>query len=148
VAGNYLLARGPETEMQFLKTPLARLRVEGRDDGALLLSGAQDAVLLPRAGGYWRSDQAQLNAAYVFGQLHLDQLAYDSFPLWERPVLYAWLAALLGLSAAALILQPQRLGPMLRLGPRFVAYAGPGLVGAAFLLLATAVMLQRLAFTP
>jgi CubicO group peptidase (beta-lactamase class C family) len=147
VAGHYLVARGPEMDVLFLRTPLARLRVEGRDDGALVFTGAESATLLPRPGGYWRSDETQLNAAFQDGKLFLDQLAYDRFPLWERPALFGGLAFLLFVASAALMLQPAWLA---RAGllPRQMEYAAHALLALSFLVLTGAVIIQRLAFTP
>jgi hypothetical protein len=148
VAGLYLIERGPESEALFLKSPRGRLRVDGRDDGALVLSGAENAVLLPRPGGYWRSDEAQLNAALRDGKLLIDHLAYDRFQLWERPAPYGWLAFFLGLGSIAAIVRPQRVRPYVRLSERQMAYAGPTLLSLAFFFLLAAVILHRLAFTP
>jgi CubicO group peptidase (beta-lactamase class C family) len=147
-AGTWLAQRGPESEVLFLKTVRAPLEVEAREDGALVFSGAENAILLPRPGGYWRSNEAQINAALVNGRLYIDQSVYDWFRAWERPRLYAWLALFLGLVGTAFMVQAQRLGPLLRLGTPIMVYAGPLLMGASFLLLVAAIILQRLAFAP
>jgi hypothetical protein len=146
VAGTYLAERGRASQVLTLKTARARLVVDAREDAALVLSGAENAVLVPRPGGIWRSNEAQLSAAWSNGKLLLDQLTYDRFPLWERPGWYAWLGFLFALSASALMIQPQRTAALIRLRERHVAYLAPGLLGGGFFLLLLAVILQRLAF--
>jgi CubicO group peptidase (beta-lactamase class C family) len=146
VAGTYLAERGAESDVLALRSVRARLRIDAREDGALVLSGAENAVLVPRPGGTWRSNEAQLNAAVLDGKLLLDQFTYDRFRLWERPGWYAWLGFLLALAATALMIRPQRAAALIRLKERHAAYAGPGLLAASFFLLLLAVILQRLAF--
>jgi CubicO group peptidase (beta-lactamase class C family) len=148
VAGIYLVQRGVNSDAVFLKTPHGRLLVNGRGDGALLLSGAETGVLLPRPGGYWRSNDPELTAVYRDGQLLLDLITYDRFQLWERPGLYAWLALFLGLAAVPVLLVTETSPAVAWLGARRRRILGPALLGAAFLLLILAVVLQRLALGP
>jgi hypothetical protein len=147
VAGLYLVQRGLVSDALFLKTPLARLLVNGRGDGALLLSGAETGVLLPRPGGFWRSNDPEMTAVYRDGQLRLDQLTFDRFQLWERPALYAWLALILTLAAMPLFAVREGRETLSWLSPGRARYLGPGLLAAGFLFLVLAVVLQRLALT-
>jgi hypothetical protein len=148
VAGLYLGEPGIEAAAVFLKTPRGRLLVNGRGDGALLLSGAETGELLPRPGHYWRSPDGNLVAAFLDGRILLGQTPYDRIRLWERPGLYVALALLFGLLAVPILLAPRRIQAATNLGTRTLSYAGPALIAVCFLLMLMAVTLQRLALGP
>lgn len=130
----------------FLKVPRRPLSVQAREDGALLLSGAEDAILLPHAGGYWQSAGTQIPAVLKDGVLLFGDIAYVPFPVWKRPSLYAWLALFAGFAAVLAIADPVRVRAATRYSEKTVRNLGPGLVTATFLLVLLAVVLQRLAF--
>jgi hypothetical protein len=71
-----------------LKTKGARLNVSARDDASLELSGAEDAVLSPREGGYWSTDKRSLTAVIRNGSLLLSSGAYNPLPPWLRWDMY------------------------------------------------------------
>jgi hypothetical protein len=104
VAGTY----EPEpSRLSFLKTA-ARLRVSARDDGSLVLSGADESVLMPRPGGYWSSDDGNQNAVADDGGLLLSTGAYRPLAFWKRPLMYALLALLGALSTAGAAIRQRR----------------------------------------
>ena len=78
-----------------------RLTVRAGNDGALILSGAENATLTPRPGGYWGVADGNLNAVSVDRRLLLSTGAYRPLSLYKRPELYAWLALLTALGAPA-----------------------------------------------
>ncbi len=117
VAGLYLPAPDLRSEAVFLKTPQGMLKVDGRGDGALILSGAVEAVLMPEEGGYWHSDEAQLVAALENGVFHLGDTVYGRFRLIARPTIYAWLALVFGLAGTIFAVRPELLKPILQRVP-------------------------------
>jgi hypothetical protein len=76
-----------------LRAGAGLLRVSMQTDGALVLKGAEEAVLLPHPGGYWHADAGNINAALKDGQLILDTRVYDPVPLWQRIPLWALIGA-------------------------------------------------------
>src|SRR5262249_41710421 len=124
----------------FLTVPHGVLDVSARDDGAIALSGAENAVLSRAADGTWRSTEAPFNAVLRDGRLIVDGVVYSRFPLWTRPVLYGWLAALAVFAAAVAFLEQGRLVARARWG----AFIAPGLAAGAFVLAMAAALLQRL----
>jgi CubicO group peptidase (beta-lactamase class C family) len=76
-----------------LRAGATLLRVNAQPDGALVLKGAEDAVLLPHAGGYWRSNAGNIHAAVKDGKLVLDTRVYDSVPFWQRIPLWVLVGA-------------------------------------------------------
>lgn len=145
MAGLYLPAPDLRSEAVFLKTPQGMLKIDGRGDGALILSGAVEAVLTPEEGGYWHSDEAQLVAAMENGVFHLGDTAYGRFRLIERPTIYAWLALVFGLAGTIFAIRPEFLPRVIPMKSRFVVHAGEGLLAAAYVFLLLAVVLERLA---
>ena len=101
VAGLYEPARGGAFSLAVLKLGDRRLNVRAGSDGALILSGAENAVLAPRPGGYWGTADGNLNAVPEDGGLLLSTGAYRPLPLYKRPELYGWLALLAALGAPA-----------------------------------------------
>ena len=97
VAGSYAVAPGG---YDILRADPGTLTVTPRADGALLLSGAENGVLLPHAGGFWRSEDGNLRAAADKNHLLIDTRVYERK---EFPLVYLALAALatLGLLAFA-----------------------------------------------
>ena len=100
VAGDYEPARNGAFSLAVLKRG-DRLSVRAGNEGTLILSGAENAALTPRPGGYWGTADGNLNAASVDGRLLLSTGAYRSLALYKRPGLYAWLALLAALGAPA-----------------------------------------------
>ncbi len=100
VAGDYEPARGDGFSLAVLKRG-ARLTVRANSDGALILSGAENATLAPRPGGYWGTADGNLNAVSANGGLLLSTGAYRPLALYKRPGLYAWLALFAALGAPA-----------------------------------------------
>lgn len=77
----------------FLKFPERELRAEAGDNGALVLSGAETAILLPQAGGGWASRDGNLSATRQGDELFLSSgAAYRPVPFYKRPAIYALLA--------------------------------------------------------
>ncbi len=85
-------AYGAKAGVAFLKTGGVRLDVAARDDASLDLSGAENAVLLPREGGYWSTENGALSAVYRNGLLHLSSGTYAPLPPWFRWDMYLLLA--------------------------------------------------------
>jgi len=83
-----------------LKTAGTRLTVEARENGALALSGIENAVLTPRDGGYWATDNGSLNAVYRDGKLLLSSGSYEPLALWLRWDIYLLLALAVGFAAS------------------------------------------------
>jgi hypothetical protein len=79
-----------------------------RADGALMLSGVAEGVLLPRPGGYWGADSGNLNAVRRDDQLVLSTGSFRPLSPWKRPSLYALLAALAGFSTAGMAAHARR----------------------------------------
>src|SRR5262249_24162829 len=96
------------SQLSFLKTQGDRLRVTTRADGALVLSGADDNVLLPRAGGYWGADNGNQNAVLHDCERVWSTGAYRPLAIWKRPSLYAALALIAAFSMAGAAVQARR----------------------------------------
>jgi hypothetical protein len=96
------------SRLSFLKTQGERLRVTGRADGALVLSGADTSILLPRPGGYWGAENGNQNAVLRDGELMLSSGNYRPLALWKRPGLYAALALLAAFSTAGAAVDARR----------------------------------------
>ncbi len=83
-----------------LKSKGQRLIVRASDDGSLMLSGGENAVLSPRPGGYWAAESGNLNAVASDGRLILSTGPYRPLRWWKRPASYAALALLSSVGAA------------------------------------------------
>jgi hypothetical protein len=94
-----------------LKLGNLRLRVRATGDGALVLSGAENATLAPQAGGYWASADRNLSAVVRNGELVLSTGRYGPLALYKRPDLYAALALLIAACTAGLIYHERRRKP-------------------------------------
>ena len=111
VAGLYQPVRDAAASAAALKLGNFRLAVRAANDGSLVLTGAQDATLTPRAGGYWGSGDGNLNAVARDGRLVLSTGAYGPLALYARPALYAWLALLAALAAGGVVHYERRRKP-------------------------------------
>ena len=101
VAGEYEPAQGEDFSLAVLEWGGRRLTVRAGNDGALILTGAENATLTPRSGGYWGTANGNLNAVSAGGRLLLSSGAYRPLALYKRSELYAWLALLAALGAPA-----------------------------------------------
>jgi hypothetical protein len=86
-----------------LKTAGTRLRVEAREDGALRLSGIENAVLSPRSGGYWSAATGNLAAVFANGKLMLTSGTYEPLALWLRWDIYLLLALAAGFATTVAV---------------------------------------------
>ena len=93
--GNYAVA--PEG-YDILRADPGIVTVTSRADGALLLSGAENGVALPHAGGFWRSEDGNLRVAADKNHLLIDTRVYERK---EFPLSYIVLAALAALGLLA-----------------------------------------------
>src|SRR5262249_19000679 len=71
VAGVYQPGSAASAKIASLKIAGQRLNVSAADDGSLVLSGAVNAVLAPKDGGYWSGERGALNAVFRDGRLAL-----------------------------------------------------------------------------
>ncbi|HMI97679.1 MAG TPA: hypothetical protein VK479_14290, partial [Micropepsaceae bacterium] len=108
VAGVYEPALGGAFSLAVLKRGDRRLTVRAASNGALILSGAENATLAPRPGGYWGAADGNLNAVSLDGRLLLTAGAYRPLVLYKRPQFYAWLALLAALGAPATFIYEKR----------------------------------------
>lgn len=99
-AGIYTIADDYAASLTALKRGARRIRVRARDDGALLLSGTGSGALLPRAGGYWSSEDGNTQAAVSASGIAIGAESFVSLPLWQRPLLYTLLALLVAVLGA------------------------------------------------
>jgi CubicO group peptidase (beta-lactamase class C family) len=99
-AGLYEITNGGASSLTALKRGVSRIRVRAGENGTLLMSGAENAVLAPRAGGYWASDNGNVSAALVHGQFVVGSAIIAAIPIWQRPRLYLLLALLAGFAGA------------------------------------------------
>jgi hypothetical protein len=139
VAGVYEPALGGGFSLPVLKRGDRRLTVRAGSDGALVLSGAENATLAPRPGGYWGTADGNLNAVPSDGRLLLSTGAYRPLALYKRPELYAWLALLAALGAPASFYYERR-RKLERVFPSDAVLATAG-AGIVFLLLSVCVWL-------
>ena len=110
VAGVYEPARDMAASLAGLKLG-GRISVRAADDGALILSGVENARLSPRPGGYWGTADGNLNGVARDGRLLLSTGPYRPLALYKRPGLYAWLAMLAALASAGAIYYERRKHP-------------------------------------
>jgi hypothetical protein len=101
VAGEYEPVRDEALSLAELEQGGRRLTVRAGNDGALIMTGAENATLTPRPGGYWGTADGNLNAVSAGGQLLLSSGAYGPLGLYKQSELYAWLALLAALGAPA-----------------------------------------------
>ena len=109
VAGLYEVSDEPLALAAPLKRGV-RLDVRAADDGSLMLSGAENAVLKPTLGGYWAAEDGNLNAVATEGRLVLSNGLYRPLRWWKRPTLYASLALLSAVGATGAFMGERR-GP-------------------------------------
>jgi len=124
----------------FLRAQGGRIRLAGREDGALIVTGTENLTLSPAAGGYWRSAGTGIPAALVEGSLRLGNIAYRRVPIWTRAEFLLLCGVLSALAALALFVSVERVpaaGPLSRdtMQRAWRVFAG---LAAAFLFLALA----------
>jgi len=96
----------PVRDLAALVAPLRLggvLRVRALSEGTLVLTGAENATLAPKPGGYWESADRSVTAVARDGKLMLSAAAYAPLAIYKRPEFYALLALLAAFATAALI---------------------------------------------
>jgi hypothetical protein len=103
MAGVYQPSSDPAAGVAVLKTSGQRLNINASADGTLVLSGAANAILVPKDGGYWSGENGNLNAALHDGRLMLSIGLFEPLALWQQWQLYFWLgiALLLAMMGAS-----------------------------------------------
>ncbi len=103
ITGTY----GPDRSLRsfvFLKLPNSDLQVTAGDGNSLVLSGAENAVLVPRSGG-WSTRDGSLSATFRGGELFLSSgAAYRPVAFYQRPVAYALFALVAALAVIGAVL--------------------------------------------
>jgi len=94
VAGVYEASDEPLSAVAALKIQGRRLYVAATNDGGIVLSGSEGAVLAPRPGGYWGAENGNLDAVESDGRLILSSGIFRPLRPWKRPELYASFAVL------------------------------------------------------
>lgn len=79
-----------------------RVNVHADGGAVLILTGAENATLTPRLGGYWTSMDGNLNAVASNGELLLSTGIYSPLAFYKRFDLYAWFALLVAFLAGGL----------------------------------------------
>ena len=141
VAGLYRARGGARTRAVFLKSAADALLVSARNDGALLLSGAESAVLLPRPGLYWAAADG-FAAAMVDGGFVAGNRVYAPVRPWERPAPYLLIAMTTGLGALAMLLRPGWIPVAAGVTARARQTAGYSLTAISGIALLVAVLLR------
>jgi len=108
VAGSYEASDEALASVASLKNRGRRLTVRATSDGGLALSGSESAFLVPKAGGYWATENGNLTAAPVNGRLVLSSGIFAPLPIWKRPLLYASFALLFAVGAAGALYGERR----------------------------------------
>ena len=108
LAGLYEASDEPLSLAAPLKSASLRLVVRAAEDGSLLLSGAENAELVPQPGGYWAAEGGNLNAVAYGGRLVLSRGIYRPLRWWKRPALYASLALATAVGAAGAFVGERR----------------------------------------
>jgi CubicO group peptidase (beta-lactamase class C family) len=101
VAGVYEPIRNQAAGMAGLKRG-GRVNVRADGGAVLILTGAENATLTPRPGGYWTNADGNLNAVTSDGELLLSSGIYTPLAFYKRFDLYAWFALLVALLAGGL----------------------------------------------
>lgn len=134
LAGTYEASTEPLALAASLKSAGGRLIVRAEEDGSLILSGSEDAVLTPQPGGYWAAEGGNLNAVERDGRLVLSTGLYQPLAWWKRPVFYAALTLMFAFGAAsAFVGERRKQEPMKRPSTLLMTLSG----AAVALLLAT-----------
>jgi hypothetical protein len=141
MAGSYEASEDPLASAAPLKSQGQRLVVRAGDNGSLILSGGENAILAPRPGGYWAADSGNLNAVASDGRLVLSSGLYEPFRWWKRPMLYASLAFVSAIGAAGAFVGERRQRTARPLGRLVLAV----LAGAAAAFVAAALFAWHLA---
>jgi hypothetical protein len=99
IAGTYEPDRALRA-LVFLKVPDRDLRVAAGNNDSLVLSGAENATLLPAGDRTWATQDNTLSAIFRNGELFLSSgAAYRPVAFYQRPVLYALVALVTALVA-------------------------------------------------
>jgi CubicO group peptidase (beta-lactamase class C family) len=110
----------PDPELRalvFLKSTGRDLNVRLDGDGRLVLSGAENANLVPGTTGIWSTPDGTLSANYRDGELFLSSgLAYRPVAFYKRPAIYALLALVIAVATVGAILFGSMPGPWTRFG--------------------------------
>jgi hypothetical protein len=143
VAGSYEASDEPLASVAALKYRGRRLLVRPTSDGGLALSGAVTAFLAPKDGGYWGSENGNLNAIESNGRLVLSSGIFRPLPVWKRPLLYASLAFLFAVGAGGALIGSRRRKPDLSFPSDLVLALSAASLG--FLFVGAAIWLPGLA---
>jgi len=108
VAGVYEASDEPLSAISSLRAPGQRVGVRAANDGSLVLSGGENAVLAPRVGGYWASADGNLNAVQRNGRLVLSSGIFRTLPLWKVPAFYASFALLFAVGVGGAVYDDRR----------------------------------------
>jgi CubicO group peptidase (beta-lactamase class C family) len=104
VSGSY----EPTHDPALLKIGERYLEARAESDGGLILSGAENTILMPRQGGYWGSADGNLNAVARDGLLLLSTDGYRPLAFYKRPDFYVLFALLLALAAPGIFYYQRR----------------------------------------
>jgi len=116
VAGSYETSEEPLASAAPLKFQGQRMLVRASDDGSLILSGDENAVLAPRPGGFWATENGSLGAVANEGRLVLSSGLYEPLRWWKRPTLYASLALVSAVGAVGAFVGERRQRATKRIG--------------------------------
>ena len=122
LADRYEASSEPLALVAPLKSVGQSLVVRAADDGSLRLFGAENAMLMPRSGGYWATDDGNLNAVASNGRLVVGSAIYRPLSWWRRPAPYASLGVISAVGAAGAYTARRRAQRMSKL-PHWLAPA-------------------------
>jgi len=108
IAGAYEASDEPLSSIAALKIQGRRLNVAATNDGGIVLSGSESAVLAPRPGGYWGAPNGNLNAVESNGRLVLSSGIFRPLRPWKRPELYASVALLFAIGMGGALYHERR----------------------------------------
>jgi hypothetical protein len=108
IAGVYEASDEALSSIAALKIQGRRLNVDATNDGGIVLSGSERAVLAPRPGGYWGAPNGNLNAVESNGRLVLGSGIFRPLRPWKRPELYASFAVLFAIGMGGALYDERR----------------------------------------
>ena len=108
IAGVYEASDESLSTIAALKIQGRRLNVAATNDGGIVLSGSESAVLAPRPGGYWGAANGNLNAVESAGRLVLSSGIFRPLRPWKRPELYASVAVLFAIGIGGALYDERR----------------------------------------
>ncbi len=79
------------------------MNVRATNDGGIVLSGSESAVLAPRPGGYWGAENGNLNAVESDGRLIFSTGIFRPLRPWKRPEFYASVALLFAIGIGGVL---------------------------------------------